>query len=139
MRDVGEAADHPQTLALGILQQLGSFTTVAQPISIDGERVLHPSPPPTLGDYETFGLSALDASAAGVAIVVSSGGALPERVEGGEGSSLPSLFRQTWPSDKRGPGADNNEAPLPLGDYTSEGFGPSYNAMKVPAWRMVSA
>jgi crotonobetainyl-CoA:carnitine CoA-transferase CaiB-like acyl-CoA transferase len=52
VRNVGEAAEHPQTLALGILQQLGSFTTVAQPISIDGERVLHPSPPPHLGDYD---------------------------------------------------------------------------------------
>jgi crotonobetainyl-CoA:carnitine CoA-transferase CaiB-like acyl-CoA transferase len=52
VRNVGEAAEHPQTLALGILQQLGSFTTVAQPISVDGERVLHPSPPPQLGDYD---------------------------------------------------------------------------------------
>jgi crotonobetainyl-CoA:carnitine CoA-transferase CaiB-like acyl-CoA transferase len=52
VRNVGEAAEHPQTLALGILQQLGPFTTVAQPISIDGERVLHPSPPPQLGDYD---------------------------------------------------------------------------------------
>ena len=49
VRDVGEAVDHPQTLALGILQDLGSFTTVAQPFSVDGERVLHPSPPPGLG------------------------------------------------------------------------------------------
>jgi crotonobetainyl-CoA:carnitine CoA-transferase CaiB-like acyl-CoA transferase len=53
VRNVGEAAEHPQTLALGILQQLGSFTAVAQPVSIDGERILHPSPPPRLGDYET--------------------------------------------------------------------------------------
>jgi crotonobetainyl-CoA:carnitine CoA-transferase CaiB-like acyl-CoA transferase len=49
VRDVGEAARHEQTLALGILQQLGGFTTVAQPISFDGDRLLHPSPPPTLG------------------------------------------------------------------------------------------
>ena len=49
VRDVGEAARHEQTLALGILQQLGRFTTVAQPISFDGDRLLHPSPPPTLG------------------------------------------------------------------------------------------
>ncbi len=48
VRNVGEAADHEQTLALGILQQLGSFTTVAQPFSVDGERVVHPSPPPRL-------------------------------------------------------------------------------------------
>jgi crotonobetainyl-CoA:carnitine CoA-transferase CaiB-like acyl-CoA transferase len=49
VRDVGEAARHEQTLALGMLQQLGSFTTVAQPISFDGDRLLHPSPPPALG------------------------------------------------------------------------------------------
>ena len=49
VRDVGEAARHEQTLALGILQQLGGFTTVAQPISFDGGRLLHRSPPPTLG------------------------------------------------------------------------------------------
>jgi crotonobetainyl-CoA:carnitine CoA-transferase CaiB-like acyl-CoA transferase len=49
VRDVGEAARHEQTLALGILQQLGDVTTVAQPISFDGDRLLHPSPPPALG------------------------------------------------------------------------------------------
>ncbi len=48
VRNVGEAADHAQPLALGILQQLGEFTTVAQPFSVDGERVVHPSPPPRL-------------------------------------------------------------------------------------------
>ncbi|HXR11112.1 MAG TPA: CoA transferase [Gaiellaceae bacterium] len=52
VRDVGEAADHEQTRALGILQQLAGFTTVAQPFSVDGERVLHRSPPPRLGDYD---------------------------------------------------------------------------------------
>jgi crotonobetainyl-CoA:carnitine CoA-transferase CaiB-like acyl-CoA transferase len=46
VRDVGEAAEHEQTRALGILQQLGDFTTVAQPVSFDGERLLHRSPPP---------------------------------------------------------------------------------------------
>jgi crotonobetainyl-CoA:carnitine CoA-transferase CaiB-like acyl-CoA transferase len=49
VRNVGEAADHEQTLALGILQDLGRFTTVAQPFSVDGERVRHPSPPPRYG------------------------------------------------------------------------------------------
>jgi crotonobetainyl-CoA:carnitine CoA-transferase CaiB-like acyl-CoA transferase len=48
VRTVAEAAEHPQTLALGILQQLGAFTAVAQPLSVDGERLLHPSPPPRL-------------------------------------------------------------------------------------------
>jgi len=44
---------------------------------------------PTLGEYETFGLTALDGSAAGVPLVVSDGGALPERVERGEGWVVP--------------------------------------------------
>jgi crotonobetainyl-CoA:carnitine CoA-transferase CaiB-like acyl-CoA transferase len=48
VRTVAQAAEHEQTLALGILQQLGTFTTVAQPFSVDGERVVHPSPPPKL-------------------------------------------------------------------------------------------
>lgn len=46
--DVGAAAEHEQTRALGILQQLGDFTTVAQPVSFDGERLRHRSPPPAL-------------------------------------------------------------------------------------------
>jgi formyl-CoA transferase/CoA:oxalate CoA-transferase len=48
VRDVGEAAEHEQTRALGILQQLGDLTTVAQPISFDGRRLLHRAPPPAL-------------------------------------------------------------------------------------------
>lgn len=40
---------------------------------------------PTCGEYETFGLSAIDGAAAGLPLLVSDGGALPERVERGEG------------------------------------------------------
>ena len=49
VRNVGEAAEHAQTVALGILQDLGTFTAVAQPFSVDGERVLQASSPPRLG------------------------------------------------------------------------------------------
>jgi crotonobetainyl-CoA:carnitine CoA-transferase CaiB-like acyl-CoA transferase len=49
--DVGEAARHPQTEALGILQSLGDLVTVAAPLSADGERVLHHAPPPALGAH----------------------------------------------------------------------------------------
>lgn len=49
VHDVGEAARHPQTEALGILQSLGGFVTVAAPLSADGERVRHTAPPPGLG------------------------------------------------------------------------------------------
>ena len=51
VHDVGEAARHPQTEALGILQQLGDFVTVAAPLSADGERVRHHAPPPALGAH----------------------------------------------------------------------------------------
>ena len=51
VQDVGEAARHPQTEALGILQQLGDLVTVAAPLSADGERVLHHVPPPALGAH----------------------------------------------------------------------------------------
>ena len=51
MHDVGEAARHPQTDALGILQALGDFVTVAAPLSADGERVRHHAPPPALGAH----------------------------------------------------------------------------------------
>jgi crotonobetainyl-CoA:carnitine CoA-transferase CaiB-like acyl-CoA transferase len=54
--DVGEAARHPQTEALGMLQQLPGGTvadlvTVAAPLSADGERVRHHAPPPALGAH----------------------------------------------------------------------------------------
>jgi crotonobetainyl-CoA:carnitine CoA-transferase CaiB-like acyl-CoA transferase len=51
VHDVGEAARHPQTEALGILQSLGDFVTVAAPLSADGERVRHAAPPPGLGAH----------------------------------------------------------------------------------------
>ena len=51
VHDVGEAARHPQTEALGILQSLGDFVTVAAPLSADGERIRHTAPPPALGAH----------------------------------------------------------------------------------------
>jgi crotonobetainyl-CoA:carnitine CoA-transferase CaiB-like acyl-CoA transferase len=52
VRDVGEAFAHAQTQALGILQQLGEGTTVSPPLTVDGERIRHRTPPPKLGDYD---------------------------------------------------------------------------------------
>jgi formyl-CoA transferase/CoA:oxalate CoA-transferase len=56
VHDVGEAARHPQTEALGILQALSGgavadLVTVAAPLSADGERVRHRAPPPALGAH----------------------------------------------------------------------------------------
>lgn len=56
VHDVGEAARHPQTEALGILQSLpggvvDDLVTVAAPLSADGKRVHHHSPPPALGAH----------------------------------------------------------------------------------------
>jgi crotonobetainyl-CoA:carnitine CoA-transferase CaiB-like acyl-CoA transferase len=50
VNDVGLVADHEQTAALGLLQRLPE-PTVALPLSLDGERIVHRSPPPRLGAH----------------------------------------------------------------------------------------
>lgn len=50
VNDVGQAADHEQTSALGLIQHLPE-PTVALPLSIDGERVVHNRQPPRLGEH----------------------------------------------------------------------------------------
>jgi crotonobetainyl-CoA:carnitine CoA-transferase CaiB-like acyl-CoA transferase len=50
VNDVGQAADHPQTHALELIQPMPE-PTVALPLSIDGERVVHRRPPPQLGEH----------------------------------------------------------------------------------------
>jgi crotonobetainyl-CoA:carnitine CoA-transferase CaiB-like acyl-CoA transferase len=56
VHDVGEAARHPQTEALEMLQALpggavADLVTVAAPLSADGDRVRHRSPPPAVGAH----------------------------------------------------------------------------------------
>jgi formyl-CoA transferase/CoA:oxalate CoA-transferase len=56
VQDVAQVAEHPQTEALGMLQALPhprvpELVTVAVPLSVDGERVQHRTPPPALGAH----------------------------------------------------------------------------------------
>jgi crotonobetainyl-CoA:carnitine CoA-transferase CaiB-like acyl-CoA transferase len=50
VNDVGAVAEHEQTTALGLIQD-SPKPTVAFPLSFDGERVSHRTPPPGLGEH----------------------------------------------------------------------------------------
>ena len=50
VNDVGAVAEHEQTTALGLIQN-SPKPTVALPLSFDGERVSHRTPPPRLGEH----------------------------------------------------------------------------------------
>ena len=54
--DIRDVAESPQTEALGLLQPLphahvAGLRLVALPLSLDGERALHPSSPPAVGEH----------------------------------------------------------------------------------------
>ncbi len=51
VQDMAEVATHPQTQALGLLQELGGITTLMPPLAFDGERLPHRTPPPALGAH----------------------------------------------------------------------------------------
>jgi len=51
VNDLFQVAQHPQTRALGILQDLDGREAVGPPLSFDGERLAFPSPPPLLGEH----------------------------------------------------------------------------------------
>jgi crotonobetainyl-CoA:carnitine CoA-transferase CaiB-like acyl-CoA transferase len=51
VQTVLEAASHEQTRALGILQELAGRMRLAEPLTVDGERVTHVLPPPALGEH----------------------------------------------------------------------------------------
>jgi crotonobetainyl-CoA:carnitine CoA-transferase CaiB-like acyl-CoA transferase len=59
VNDVAAVAQHEQTTAVGMIQELGSDPdgirprTVALPLSFDAARVEHRSPPPRLGEHTT--------------------------------------------------------------------------------------
>ena len=50
VNDIGQVAEHEQTGALGLIQDLPE-PTVALPLSFDSERAMHRSPPPRLGEH----------------------------------------------------------------------------------------
>jgi crotonobetainyl-CoA:carnitine CoA-transferase CaiB-like acyl-CoA transferase len=49
VQTIREAAEHPHTRALGIVQTLDGRERLAEPLRIDGERVRVDTPPPELG------------------------------------------------------------------------------------------
>jgi crotonobetainyl-CoA:carnitine CoA-transferase CaiB-like acyl-CoA transferase len=51
VQDVAQVAEHRQTEALGVLQELDGRRTVALPLSLDGERSRHRGAPPLLGEH----------------------------------------------------------------------------------------
>jgi crotonobetainyl-CoA:carnitine CoA-transferase CaiB-like acyl-CoA transferase len=51
VQTVREAATHEQTQALGILQELAGRMRLAEPLTVDGERITHASSPPALGEH----------------------------------------------------------------------------------------
>lgn len=73
VQDVAQVAESEQTQALGILQELAGFRTVALPLSADGDRVGYASPPPLLGEHSAEILAEAGYSEADVAELAAAG------------------------------------------------------------------
>ena len=59
VQDIAEAAQHEQTRAAGILQELDDVETLALPLQVDGARVEHRDAPPLLGAHSAEVLAEL--------------------------------------------------------------------------------
>jgi crotonobetainyl-CoA:carnitine CoA-transferase CaiB-like acyl-CoA transferase len=51
VQTIREAAEHPQTIALGMLQSFAGRQRLAEPLRVDGERVRADTPPPALDEH----------------------------------------------------------------------------------------
>ena len=71
--DVADVAANEQTRALGILQELGGYETVAPPVSVDGERIRFRSPPPLVGQHTAEVLAEAGYDEAEIADLVAAG------------------------------------------------------------------
>jgi crotonobetainyl-CoA:carnitine CoA-transferase CaiB-like acyl-CoA transferase len=81
VQNVAEVAESEQTQALGILQQLAGFESVALPVSVDDDRLVYASPPPRLGEHSAEVLAEAGYSEAEVADLASAGVTVGDAVE----------------------------------------------------------
>src|SRR5215213_580297 len=78
VNDIRQVAEHQQTDALGLLQPLRrpdapDLVGIAPPLSVDGERPLHRSPPPRLGEHTAEVLAEVGYSPADVERLLAAG------------------------------------------------------------------
>ncbi|MEP6811924.1 MAG: CoA transferase [Actinomycetota bacterium] len=73
VQNVAEAAQHEQTRASGMVQELGGTETLALPLQIDRERVSHQSAAPTLGAQSAEVLAELGYSESEIASLAAAG------------------------------------------------------------------